>query len=229
MANRRMISKSISVSSKVNSVSDFAALLFTWMIPHTDDYGVLDGSPGTIKALVVPRRKQTEKQVSEALQELQQIGLVWWYYYENKQYVQFINFEEHQEGLHKRRAPKLPLYKDSLDFSGKFPEIPGNSRLIEQNRIEEKGIEEKRPGNSGQKQYAEFVFLSEEEYQKIIDKFGETEAKDRIERLNLWYGKNPANKKKSPNAYYTILAWARKDEKEISKSQMSFSQLAGKG
>ena len=66
MANRRMIAKSISVSDETNSISDFAALLFTWLIPHTDDYGVIPGSPGRIKALVVPRRKQTEAEFRKA-------------------------------------------------------------------------------------------------------------------------------------------------------------------
>ena len=48
MANRRMIAKSISVSDEANALGDFAALLFTWLIPHSDDYGVIPGSPGRI-------------------------------------------------------------------------------------------------------------------------------------------------------------------------------------
>lgn len=138
MASRRMISKSISVSAKVNSISDFSALLFTWMIPHLDDYGVLDGDEGTIKALVVPRRKQTASAVGQALEEMQKIGLIWRYLHNERPYVQFINFEEHQEGLHKRTAPKLPLYMDCCHDSGKFREIPGNSLRTEQNRTEQK-------------------------------------------------------------------------------------------
>lgn len=131
-----MISKSISISTKVNSISDFAALLFTWMVPHADDYGVLDGDEGTIKALVVPRRKQTESAVGQALAEMQKVGLIWRYIYKNKPYVQFTNFEEHQEGLHKRTAPKLPIYMDCCHDSGNFREIPGNSPLTEPNLTE---------------------------------------------------------------------------------------------
>ena len=61
-----MIAKSISVSDETNALSDFAALLCTWLIPHTDDYGVIPGSPGRIKALVVPganraKRKSTRR------------------------------------------------------------------------------------------------------------------------------------------------------------------------
>ena len=145
MANRRMISKSISISKKVNSISDFGALLFTWMIPHADDYGVLDGDEGTIKALVVPRRKQTEKQVAQALSEMQKVGLIWRYLYKMKPYIQFINFEEHQEGLHKRTDPKLPIYMDCFHGSENFREIPGNSPLNEPNLIEPKIREPNSP------------------------------------------------------------------------------------
>ena len=116
------------------------------MVPHADDYGVLDGDEGTIKALVVPRRKQTESAVGQALAEMQKVGLIWRYIYKNKPYVQFTNFEEHQEGLHKRTTPKLPLYMDCCHDSGNFREIPGNSpltepNLTEPNRREQKGKE----------------------------------------------------------------------------------------
>lgn len=205
MANRRMISKSISISSKVNSISDFAALLFTWMVPHADDYGVLDGDEGTLKALVVPRRKQTDVHVGQALAEMQKVGLVWRYIYRNKPYVQFINWEEHQEGLHRRTAPKHPLYLECCGDSENFREIPGNSPLIEQNLTELKGREGKE---KVKKNYAPSVDLTEEEYQKLITKFGGEGAKDRINRLSL-YKESKGVKYKSD--YATILSWAQKD------------------
>ena len=142
MANRRMISKSISVSDETNALSDFAALLFTWMIPHTDDYGIINGTPGKIKALVVPRRKQNEKQVEESLIEMQKLGMIWRYIFKGEQYLQFVNFEKHQEGLHKRTGPKMPTYQGSCHDSENFREIPGNSPLIEPN-LTEKNLTEK--------------------------------------------------------------------------------------
>ena len=138
MANRRMISKSISVSDETNSISDFVALLFTWLIPHADDYGVIPGTPGRIKALVVPRRKQTEQDVEAALEELQAVGLVHRYTNNGLYYVQLVSFEQHQEGLHKRTVSKHPTFdaEGSETLSRKFREIPGNSRLTEPNLTE---------------------------------------------------------------------------------------------
>lgn len=55
------------------------------------------------------------------------------------------------------------------------------------------------------------VLLSDVEYKKLIDKFGETEAKDRIQRLDDYIGSKGASYK---SHYRTILTWARKDDKD---------------
>ena len=135
MANRRMIAKSISVSDETNALSDFAALLFSWLIPHSDDYGVIPGSPGRIKALVVPRRKQSEADIDAALEEMRRVGLIYRYRHAGQPYIQLVRFDQHQEGLHKRTAPRNPLYSQaasaSSDSAGDFPEVPGGSAPTE--------------------------------------------------------------------------------------------------
>ena len=145
MANRRMIAKSISVSDETNSISDFAALLFTWLIPHTDDYGVIPGSPGRIKALVVPRRKQTEAEIEAALEEMRAVGLIYRYSENGQQCIQLVHFDKHQEGLHKRTAPRNPLYRAEQDdgASGKLQENPGKSCVTQPNVSEPKPTESK--------------------------------------------------------------------------------------
>lgn len=346
MANRRMISKSISISTKVNSISDFAALLFTWMIPHTDDYGVLEGSPGTVKALVIPRRKQTEKQVAEALGELQRVGLIWWYYHNEHQYVQFVNFDEHQDGLHKRTKSKYPTFMDSglnineaeieeiiyemvnsgemlingekltvekqlrignsyidltcynnekmtcimelkrhklsnsaleqiigykktLNKMGKNPattlvgfglsanfdielakeekvniyiydenlqferillsdvnpcQITNNlltANRTEPNRREPNRREEKEKVSSKQK-YAEQVYMTGDEYEKLVDRFGPQDAQERVERLSLYKLSKGVSYKSD---YATILSWAKKDVGEVNKKKVTAFEI----
>lgn len=141
MANRRMLAKSISISEKVNDLNDFEALLFTWMIPHADDWGVLPGSARKIRSLVIPDRPQTSQDVDKALDKFADLKLIWRYEVDGKPYIQFRKWEEHQDGLHKRSKPKMPLYPgssvDNDDISEAFPEIPGNSGLTEQNRTEQ--------------------------------------------------------------------------------------------
>ena len=154
MAERRMISKIISISEKVNELPDiFDMLLFTWMIPHADDFGRLAGSPFKVKNLVVPSIERiTKADVKVALEHLHAAGLIYWYKVGENEVVQIVNFEEHQQGLHKRTKSKFP--DPPSEDSETFPEIPGSSEDVpkipselnrtELNRTELKGTEEKQ-------------------------------------------------------------------------------------
>lgn len=58
--------------------------------------------------------------------------------------------------------------------------------------------------------YLDFVFLSSDEYKKLIAKFGEQTTKDKIEVLNNYVGSKGAKYK---SHYHTILNWERMDTK----------------
>ena len=57
-------------------------------------------------------------------------------------------------------------------------------------------------------QYAEFVSMAEAEYQDLVDRFGEEEAINWVNRLNLWKG---STGKRTNSDYFTILNWHRRD------------------
>jgi len=65
----------------------------------------------------------------------------------------------------------------------------------------------------GKKKYMDVVLLTEDEYKKLVDKFGENIAKDKIEALSL-YIKSQGLEKKYKDHYATILNWDRKDQKK---------------
>jgi hypothetical protein len=52
--------------------------------------------------------------------------------------------------------------------------------------------------------FMEFVFLTKDEYEKLVAKFGDFGTKDAIERLNNYIGSKGINYK---SHYYTILSW----------------------
>jgi hypothetical protein len=58
------------------------------------------------------------------------------------------------------------------------------------------------------KRFLDFVFLTDEEYQKLIDKLGKKMTDDYIERLNNYIGSVGRRYK---SHYYTILVWTRKE------------------
>jgi len=97
--DRRMISRSISTSKKLNKVSDQSALLFSWMISHVDDWGKIEGDPETIKGLIVPIRDSfTIKKIGDYLFELANIELIWYYKEKTSEnyFIEIVNFDEHQ-------------------------------------------------------------------------------------------------------------------------------------
>jgi len=131
-----MLSKSISTSEKFARLkTDQARLLFCLIVPHTDDYGILSGEPFSVKMVCAPATNWSLDKVSEYLTDLRDVGLIYWYTVKEKLYLQVVNFDEHQAGLHKRTDPKLPTY------SGDFPAVPGNSGKFREIPPELKGTE----------------------------------------------------------------------------------------
>jgi hypothetical protein len=77
MSRRRDLSTDISVDKKLKRLSDFAALLYTWMIPHAgDDCRLGAKDPEEINLLVVPNRRKTDDEVAAALDELFDADLI---------------------------------------------------------------------------------------------------------------------------------------------------------
>lgn len=106
-----MIDGVISQSRKVNAVSDQAALLFSWIQPHTDDYGRIEGETQDVLFLIVPRRGWSEDQVEGYLKELFDVGLLKKYHDENgKRYFEVYAFNEHQ------------VFRTDRSRKGKYPE-----------------------------------------------------------------------------------------------------------
>lgn len=106
MSRCRKISTDISVDGKVNELSDQAALLYTWAIPHfNDDCRITARNSKEVQMAVVPGRKWSEKEVKKYMEELFSAGL--WGVDENKRifipsdsfykYQTYINSEKRQE------------------------------------------------------------------------------------------------------------------------------------
>ena len=74
---------------------------------------------------------------------------------------------------------------------------------------ERKGKERKL--KETKKQYAEYVSMKPEEYEKLIETFGKDGTEERIENLNLYKGSKGVKYKSD---YMTILGWERKNKKQ---------------
>lgn len=146
MARGRMISKSLSTSKKYAALygeplGEYCQALYPLLVAHADDFGRLEGDAFTVKHSVVPASKRQENDVLQALQLLHDVRLVIWFEHDGSRYLQIVDFERHQGGLHKRTKSRFPRPPGK---SGKVLAIPSELK-----GTEGKGTEGNRTKNSG--------------------------------------------------------------------------------
>lgn len=126
MARGRLIDKSISNSRKVNGVSDRAALLFTWILPHTDDYGRVEGGADDVLFSIVPRRNWSLEEVCDAIEELYFAGLIRTYRVEGRRYIEVYRFDDFQILRKDRsRTAKCPL---PIEYDAEWVRMVANGK-----------------------------------------------------------------------------------------------------
>ena len=208
-AKGRMIYWKISYSKQLSRCSILSKLLFTWLIPNTDDLGRMEGDPAVIKGMVFPyEEKITLKQIKESLEELAQEKLILWYQVENNLYIQFPSFTLYQT-LRKDREYKSD-YPEPMDLSrhvmtshdndsqchdlSSLARVPAEGKVSE-GEGKEKVSEVKESTSKSVKQlFGEKVHLSDQEHGKLVEKNGEQATAQMIEILDNWYllhGKKP--------------------------------------
>lgn len=104
MSTRRMLSRNITVSKKVAKVSGsggtsdpWGKLLFTWLIPFTDDYGRFHADPHLLKGFIFPLEDTiTPKHIEKMLAELDKRKLIVLYDDDGSSYLEIRNFEKFQ-------------------------------------------------------------------------------------------------------------------------------------
>lgn len=81
MSRRRYVSTDVSIDKRLNRLAtehgDFAALLYSWMIPHATDEATLNGDLDEFMATVLPmRRDKSPAEVRAALEAMVAVGLL---------------------------------------------------------------------------------------------------------------------------------------------------------
>lgn len=175
-----MISKSISTSTTLAEVSTFAKLLFTWLIPHCDDYGHMDGSPKLVKGIVVPLCDETAEDVRKALDELEKVALISRYEIAGKQYLEVGKWKEHQ--TLKTDRPLHIIYPLPVGWKPKVSKWK-NKRKLSEDKLSE---EEVKSGGAHSVKY--LTNIPSEDIKEFMDRFiaSEKEIKSKAEDLKLY-------------------------------------------
>jgi hypothetical protein len=162
-----MISKSLSTSRKfaqlpkiAGELGEFCQVLFPLIVAHADDYGRLQGDAFTIKFQVFPISPRSEEDFDAAIRHLDTARLIEVYEANGDKFIQVLDFDKHQSGLHKKTESKIPEppgisrnFPENPGSPGNLPEspgtpgnpreFPGQLKRTELNRTEEKGTEGK--------------------------------------------------------------------------------------
>jgi hypothetical protein len=79
VARRRYLSTEISVDPKVAALGGgglLPVLLYTWLIPHADDFGMVPADPVKLKLLVMPGLMVSTEELADAVEKIMTSGLM---------------------------------------------------------------------------------------------------------------------------------------------------------
>ena len=140
MSRHRSISTDIGTDSRVAELAEHGPLpllLFTWAIPHADDWGRMTGDPRQFKLLVCPGLEVTAKDVEQALTHIAEVGL--WLRYEaaGKWYIAFAPSSWFR---HQNYIPREKRGKDKSAYPAPGPQYPAFQLSDEEVGTDEQGL-----------------------------------------------------------------------------------------
>lgn len=125
MARARMISPTIATDKQLRRLSCMGArFLYLSMIPHADNCGRLRGEPSYVRSLAIPYEPGvTDSDVEKWLVEMNEVGLVAWYDFDEAQFIQFAlsSWGKHQDLKKYRPHSHLPDPPQSAAIRRIFP------------------------------------------------------------------------------------------------------------
>lgn len=194
MAKARMLHKTISISEQVNNLPLPAQLLFTWLIPHADDEGRLKGNAKHIKVMVVPSHDWTPTQIQSFLEEINRVGLIYYWENDGQHYIEFPNWKNYQY-IAKDRFHKslLPSYKDYVDGLS-TERIQSVTKMITQANVVEGNIKEIKKSEDSKKSAVKSLkdIFSERRLSNEVEY--KVSNKDEAAALYAWKALEPENK-----------------------------------
>lgn len=179
MSRRRYISTAISIDSTINQLAleagDFAALLYTWMIPHAEDSAMIAAQPNELLYMVVPaRRDKTEADIEAALLHMDSLGLVAWQRDEGVIYFNTATFYRYQAYIPAvKRADHSALFAKNGVKRQSSPKVAQIGASLSPSPSPSKNISSPAPADDG---FSDF-------WNPYPRKVGKSETKKRWKRL----------------------------------------------
>lgn len=196
MAQRRMFSKSITNSSQFLMMPQSSQNLYFHFGMNADDDGFCEH-------FSIMRMTESKPDDLKVLQAHNFVNVF------DDRVLVITAWKENNYLRSDRYTPSkyLAIYKKELQLIQNFG-IPKVDQRLPQVRLGKERIGKLRINKT---KHADFVFLTADEYVKLLNQFGEQGTKDRIEKLSLYKG---SNGRKYASDYLTILNWERKNNEK---------------
>lgn len=217
----RILKESIWTSPNLDKLSMGAERHFYRLLPLPDDYGCFESTPAVVRGRCYPLKSGLRSDdIIKWQDELDTNGLIARWTFGGREYAIFCSWDRHQyvrNGPHQRRTPEPPPeimercgqllsaegcggLRDASETYGFNPDHNPNHKCSPKPQ-EKENIKEKE-----RMVFEDNVYLTKDEYDKLVEKFGEPGTRKRIEALSLYM---KSKGKRYKDHYATILAWER--------------------
>ena len=141
--------------------------------------------------------------------------------WEKHQIIWSDNFFERLNSVYQKRLnlPEKHNFRDGNNSYRNGTHIDNGETVTEtpQSKVKKRKLN-KRKEKKEKKQYLEYVYLTDKEYARLIEDFGEKNIESEIEDLDNWIGRKPEKRTKDERDHNrTIRAWLKR--KGIKKRQ----------
>lgn len=214
----RIIKESICTSDTLSQLTAEEERLFYRLIVNCEDYGRMEARPEIVRAKCFPLLidKISVQQVQNWLNKLAALNLIVLYTNNGKLYLEFLTWHDHQPV--RAAKAKYPGPEDEgsqlleIDITCnqvKSCELPNDQSLQNPNiRNTNTNIRKDRRSKASDDkiEYAEYVRMTETEYNRLVEKHGEELTREFIAELDNYKGARPS-KRKYESDYRAILNW----------------------
>jgi hypothetical protein len=205
MGRIRTIKPDFFFDTELSGLSSDTKLAFIGLWCHADREGRLEDNPSKLRALIFPYK--TKVDMDDILKQLSVKPFIFRYSINSKSYIQIVRWQEHQRCHHSELPSCIP--PPIGDITVTTPLQDGNEPAGREGKGKEgKGDDNHTPSKV---LHREFVYLTKEQYDLLVDYMGEGNVDSYIDRLNDYIG---AKGKRYNSHYHVIRGWFRRDNPE---------------
>ena len=226
----RVLREVLLTSRKIDQLESQEFEFYIRLMLLVDDYGRYVADPVILRSRACPLREGLKSmQVRKWVDRLAEVGLILLYRSKGESFLQITNWSQRMRAAVSRYPSPDDCRTDdghmTVDCRASAPVVGDGVGVGDDGG--DGGDAQERHTREPPGRYGEFmnVSLTKEDHGKLMVRFGDRDAKERIERLS---GYLKSTGKRYKDHYATILNWARKDEDQTGTTRPKHQNFTGR-